>query len=364
MMGECRKTSCLPPRFPLIFNQRLVFEKTYSDAVDPSAVVDLLRADTTSFQLIQSVSPEDHHLATMKQNSKEFLNPGPSLSGAEDPMQRDALMMERSSRFHGAFPTVEFSVTSFIEESDGMDASPMRGLAGGRPSSTWARLSSSYEGRSAFRRSPSPPPCSQISCEAKKKPPKHAVCQEPGYQRPTVASATRALSPYTHRKMCQLSLDAEQRLRHLQLGPHHFRKETESLPPFLVPTRSSQMDAYSPPPQSYAHCCHTVNLSNDDLDFLLDTRYGPRASRFQLIKPMQMRSVRAWSSPGRPFRCDELSQSPHRGSAVSKRRGPVTTKHSLRERLQANDPSPSYWEQIHSRVQKILLTHRVPFDID
>uniref|UniRef100_A0A3Q2XNB7 Spermatogenesis associated 6 n=2 Tax=Hippocampus comes TaxID=109280 RepID=A0A3Q2XNB7_HIPCM len=292
----------------------------------------------------------------MKQNSRDFLNPGPSLSGAEDPTQRDALMMERSSRFHGAFPTVEFSVTSFIEESDGMDASPMSGLVGGRPSSTWARKSSSYEGRSAFRRSPSPPPCRHISCEAKKKPPKHAVCLEPGYQRPTVASTTRALSPYTHRKMCQLSLDAEQRLRHLRLGPHHFRKETESLPPFLVPTRSSQMDAYSPPPQSYAHCCHTVSLSDDDLDFLLDTHYRPRASR--------MRSVRAWSSPGPPFRRDELSQSPHRGSAVSKRRGPVTTKHSLRESLQANDPSPSYWEQIHSRVQKILLTHRVPFDID
>uniref|UniRef100_A0A3Q1GL98 Uncharacterized protein n=1 Tax=Acanthochromis polyacanthus TaxID=80966 RepID=A0A3Q1GL98_9TELE len=59
-----------------------------------------------------------------------------------------------------------------------------------------------------------------------------------GYQQPTVSSRTRALSPYTHRKMCQLSEDARQRLHHLHLGPHRFRKETESQPPFLVRTRA------------------------------------------------------------------------------------------------------------------------------
>uniref|UniRef100_A0A3B4T1N0 Uncharacterized protein n=1 Tax=Seriola dumerili TaxID=41447 RepID=A0A3B4T1N0_SERDU len=69
-----------------------------------------------------------------------------------------------------------------------------------------------------------------------KKERKHAsprVSVDSGYQQPTVSSMARALSPYTHRKMCQLSEDARQRLSHLQLGPHHFRKETESQPPFL-----------------------------------------------------------------------------------------------------------------------------------
>uniref|UniRef100_A0A3P9J6L9 Uncharacterized protein n=1 Tax=Oryzias latipes TaxID=8090 RepID=A0A3P9J6L9_ORYLA len=55
-----------------------------------------------------------------------------------------------------------------------------------------------------------------------------------GYQQPTVASRARTPSPYTHRKMCQLSEDARQRLAHLQLGPHHFMKETKLQPPFLV----------------------------------------------------------------------------------------------------------------------------------
>uniref|UniRef100_A0A3B3BSE5 Uncharacterized protein n=1 Tax=Oryzias melastigma TaxID=30732 RepID=A0A3B3BSE5_ORYME len=61
-----------------------------------------------------------------------------------------------------------------------------------------------------------------------------------GYQQPTVASRARSLSPYTHRKMCQLSEDARQRLGHLRLGPHLFRKETELQPPFLVRTVNNQ----------------------------------------------------------------------------------------------------------------------------
>uniref|UniRef100_A0A3Q0RNN2 Uncharacterized protein n=1 Tax=Amphilophus citrinellus TaxID=61819 RepID=A0A3Q0RNN2_AMPCI len=81
-----------------------------------------------------------------------------------------------------------------------------------------------------------------------------------GYQQPTVSSRTRALSPYTHRKMCQLSEDSRQRLSHLQLGPHYFRKETECPTPFLVcsirrkkkKTRIQSMDknktAFSPLP--------------------------------------------------------------------------------------------------------------------
>lgn len=89
---------------------------------------------------------------------------------------------------------------------------------------------------STSRRFPSSPPSGR-SPQKNKKERKHTsprVSTDSGYHQPTVSSRTRALSPYTHRKMCQLSEDARQRLSHLQLGPHHFRKETESQPPFLV----------------------------------------------------------------------------------------------------------------------------------
>lgn len=62
----------------------------------------------------------------------------------------------------------------------------------------------------------------------------NGVSEHHGYQQPTVSSRSRALSPYTHRKMCQLSEDTRQRLGHLQLGPHHFKKETALQRPFLV----------------------------------------------------------------------------------------------------------------------------------
>uniref|UniRef100_A0A3B5KAZ1 Uncharacterized protein n=1 Tax=Takifugu rubripes TaxID=31033 RepID=A0A3B5KAZ1_TAKRU len=82
-----------------------------------------------------------------------------------------------------------------------------------------------------------------VKIKKERKPSGPRVFVRSGYQQPTVSSTTRTLSPYTHRKMCQLSEDSQQRLRHLQLGPHHFRKETESQQPFLVGiTRSDQVD--------------------------------------------------------------------------------------------------------------------------
>uniref|UniRef100_A0A3Q3BJT1 Uncharacterized protein n=1 Tax=Kryptolebias marmoratus TaxID=37003 RepID=A0A3Q3BJT1_KRYMA len=87
---------------------------------------------------------------------------------------------------------------------------------------------------STSRHSPFAPP-SVRSLQVNKKDRRHNVTKVSArYQQPTVSSSTRSLSPYTHRKMCQLSEDTRQRLGHLQLGPHRFRKETESQPPFLV----------------------------------------------------------------------------------------------------------------------------------
>lgn len=65
----------------------------------------------------------------------------------------------------------------------------------------------------------------------KKKADKVSSC---GYEKSTVASRSRAPSPYTHRKMCQLSEEAIQRLSHLKLGPYTFQKETAPQAPFVV----------------------------------------------------------------------------------------------------------------------------------
>ncbi|KAM9542246.1 spermatogenesis-associated protein 6 isoform 1-T6 [Guaruba guarouba] len=347
VLGQHKKTQCVPAVFPLIFQEKLVFEKTFADIVDPGDLVELLELDTTVLELIQLVPPAGNVLATYEENTRDFLFPDPKLTRGHHGFDRE-ILMKRSSSFTGIAPKLRFSTSSLITESL---------LSSGR-SHIQDDLNLVHHSTPNGKLQTKLPKKNTLSPEKNR----HSLATK-SYEQPTIASKSRSPSPYTKRRMCELSQDARQRLAHLKLGPYEFRRDTDK-PPFVV-RRVEQ-----PSPGAKLHiCCHTResaaeawNKVDHDSSFLGSYR---------------LRKAKAKSPHGKYFGssdvCNEdVISTPgnrwsHSAGSLEHSASPALQKHSLssvlnrsslRERFSSGWPLPTNGEEIHTRVKNILRTHR------
>ncbi|XP_040263955.1 spermatogenesis-associated protein 6 [Bufo bufo] len=179
------------------------------------------------------------------------------------------------------------------------------------------------------------------------------------YEQPTIASKSRSPSPYTNRRMCELSEDSRQRLAHLNLGPYEFKKETCSKPPFVVrhvETSSS--------PDTTALSCSADESSRLHTDTSILDSLRPRGSRDlrrMHIDDLQMsldnvNNKRLQESPLRTTSALSRSAPP---SVLRHPPSPVLSRSSLRERFWSDHRASANWKETHERVKSILRTHSV-----
>ncbi|NXC46875.1 SPAT6 protein, partial [Penelope pileata] len=356
ILGQYKRTRCIPAAFPLLFQEKLVFEKTFADIVDPGDLVKLLEVDTAVLELIQLVPPVGEILATYEENTRDFLFPDPKLAHRHHGLDRE-ILMKRSSSFTGIAPKLRFSTSSLITESL---------LSSGRShvqdDLNWVRHSTP----NGKLRAKSPKK-NTLSPEKSRR----SVATK-NYEQPTIASKSRSPSPYTRRRMCELSEEARQRLAHFNLGPYEFRRETDK-PPFVV----RRVEQPSPGIELHSWC----SLRESTMEAW--SKITPDPSLLGSYRP---KKAKAKSTHGKDcdsssdvFKEDVISGSPNRqphlrGSLVHSAPSAfqrhslssVLNRSSLRERFNSGWPSPANGDEIHKRVKNILKTHsarqRLVFD--
>ncbi|XP_004080145.1 spermatogenesis associated 6-like protein isoform X1 [Oryzias latipes] len=113
--GQYHQSECLPAVFPLLFQEKMTFEKIFRYAFDPGDVAVMLEHETVRVELVQLIPPAGHLLASFEENTRNFLFPEPKLVPPFSGLDREALMV-RAPYFPGIAPRLEFSTKTSITQ--------------------------------------------------------------------------------------------------------------------------------------------------------------------------------------------------------------------------------------------------------
>ncbi|XP_038000449.1 spermatogenesis-associated protein 6 isoform X2 [Motacilla alba alba] len=347
VFGQYHKTECVPAAFPLFFQERLLFEKEFANIVDPGDLVKLLEFDTAVLELIQLVPPVGKVLATYEENTRDFLFPDPKLTHGHRGLQREVLM-KRSPSFTGIAPKLRFSTTSLIS-----DSLLILGRSHIQTDRNWMHHST-LNGKMPSKLAKKSPASAEKGGQSS------AVRS---YEQPTIASKSRSPSPYTKRRMCELSEESRQRLAHLNLGPHEFRRDTDK-PPFVIRRVGQQ----SPGAKLHSWCSLRESTAEAwpkaPHDHSPHNSYRPKKTEAKSTSGKGLDSFAVCKedvSPDPP----QIHRESHSAASLEHSATPavqespscVLSRSSLKERFSTGWPSPANVDEIHKRVKNILRTH-------
>ncbi|XP_042257388.1 spermatogenesis associated 6-like protein isoform X2 [Thunnus maccoyii] len=114
-MGQYRQSECVPAVFPLLFHEKMTFEKIFRHAVDPGDIAVMLEYETIRIELVQLIHPVGDTLACFEEDARRFLFPEPKLVPSFSGVDREVLMT-RAPYFPGIAPRLEFSTKTTIIE--------------------------------------------------------------------------------------------------------------------------------------------------------------------------------------------------------------------------------------------------------
>ncbi|CAK6968673.1 spermatogenesis associated 6-like protein isoform X2 [Scomber scombrus] len=114
-MGQYRQSECVPAVFPLLFHEKMTFEKIFRHAVDPGDIAVMLEYETVRIELVQLTHPAGDTQAYFEEDARRFLFPEPKLVPSFSGVDREVLMA-RAPYFPGIAPRLEFSTKTTIIE--------------------------------------------------------------------------------------------------------------------------------------------------------------------------------------------------------------------------------------------------------